>query len=57
MLNDEDLVIVISLSGNTPSIQETLKNLMLKQVSVLGITAFGDSFFKTTLHLSTVLRN
>lgn len=46
MLNDEDLVIVISLSGNTPSIQETLKNLMLKQVSILGITEFGDSFLR-----------
>lgn len=45
-LTENDFVIIISLSGNTLSIQETLKKLVLKQIPVLSVTAFGDSFLR-----------
>lgn len=43
-LNEEDLVIITSLSGNTSTIKNTIKLLKLNQVALCGVTAFGKNY-------------
>lgn len=43
-LNQEDLVIITSLSGNTPSIRDTVKMLRLNRVPLCSVTVFGKNF-------------
>ncbi|EOH98099.1 MurR/RpiR family transcriptional regulator [Enterococcus pallens] len=43
-LSKEDLVIVTSLSGETPAIKDTIRNLELNKVPICSITSFGKSF-------------
>ncbi|MHC5250010.1 MurR/RpiR family transcriptional regulator [Enterococcus sp. LJL120] len=43
-LTADDLVIVTSLSGETPAIKDTIRNLQLNKVPICSITAFGKSF-------------
>lgn len=45
-LTEEDLVIVTSLSGNTPSIQETIKNLNINRVPICSVTSFSKNFLR-----------
>lgn len=43
-LTSEDLVIITSLSGNTLSIQNTIKLLNINQVPLCSVTRFGKNF-------------
>lgn len=46
-LNSEDMVIITSLSGNTPAIKNTIKYLNMSKVPICSVTAFGKSFLST----------
>ncbi|MBV7392107.1 MurR/RpiR family transcriptional regulator [Enterococcus sp. ALS3] len=43
-LTADDLVIVTSLSGNTPAIKNAIKNLQLIKVPICSVTFFGKNF-------------
>lgn len=43
-LSPQDLVIVISLSGNTPGIIDTIKMLNMNQIPICSVTSFGKNF-------------
>lgn len=46
-LTTDDLIIVTSLSGNTPAIKNTIKNLQLYKIPLLSITVFGKNFLSS----------
>lgn len=43
-LTSEDLVIIISYSGNTPGIRQTVNGLNMKNIPILSITQLGKNF-------------
>lgn len=43
-LTPQDLVIITSMSGNTQSIQGTIKNLNMNKVPICSVTTFGKNF-------------
>ncbi len=43
-LTSEDLVIVTSLSGETPGIKDTIKKINLSKVPICSVTSFGKNF-------------
>ena len=43
-LTKDDFVIVTSLSGETPSIKSTIKNLNMNRIPLCGVTELGKNF-------------
>ncbi len=52
-LTSDDIVIIISLSGNTPSIMQTVNGLNMKNIPILSVTQLGKNFLteNSTYHL------
>lgn len=46
-MTSQDVVIVVSLSGNTEQIHETLKMLSLRKIPVIAVTAFGMNYLSS----------
>lgn len=46
-LSIDDFVIVTSLSGDTPAIKNTIRNLQLHKIPMLSVTAFGKNFLSS----------
>lgn len=46
-MTSEDLVIVVSLSGNTDQIRETFKMLSLRKIPVVAVTDFGMNYLSS----------
>ncbi|KRM96107.1 hypothetical protein FC19_GL001179 [Liquorilactobacillus aquaticus DSM 21051] len=43
-LTSQDLVIVTSLSGNTPGIRDAIKTLKISNVPICSVTSFGTNY-------------
>lgn len=45
MIEQGDLVILVSLSGETEEVKENISNLRLRGIEILAITQVGDNYF------------
>lgn len=52
VMSNEDLVILVSLSGNTESIKETVKLLSVRKIPMIAITASGVNYLASTADYS-----
>ncbi|MBM7051165.1 MurR/RpiR family transcriptional regulator [Rothia sp. ZJ932] len=52
VMTAEDLVIIVSLSGNTEQIRETVNLLSLRKIPMIVVTAFGMNYMSSVANFS-----
>lgn len=52
MIKSKDLVIFVSLSGETENVRENMITLTMRDVPTIAITSFGDNYFSRTADYS-----